>query len=262
VIASDWMEPTRWHERRSSFGTAAELYDQIRPSYPVEALRWQLEPVSERPDLSVTDLGAGTGILTRQLVGLGLRVTAVEPDAQMLARLRATTPGAIPTEGSAEAMGLPDASTDAIFAGQAYHWFDRPKAHAEAARVLRHGGVFAPLWNVRDDSVAWVGAYSQLIERDRGPGGAGGDAGRLKDPDFGPEFSAVEELTVRHSVRHTPDTLIVLLRSRSYYITATPQRQAEVEAQVRELAATHPDLAGRAEFDLAYNTYAYRAVRR
>lgn len=255
------MKPELWHQRRSSFGAAAELYDQIRPSYPIEALRWQLEPVADRADLSVIDLGAGTGILTRQLVALGLNVTAVEPDPQMLARLAATSPGAVPLGGSAEAMPLPDASTDAVLAGQAYHWFDRPKAHAEAARVVRPGGVFAPLWNVRDDSVAWVGAYSQLVERDRGPGGAGADAGRLGNPDFGQEFSAVEELTVRHAVRHTPDTLIELLRSRSYYITATPERQAAVEASVRELAATHPDLAGRDEFELPYNTYAYRAVR-
>ena len=49
--------------------------------------------------------------------------------------------------------------------------------------------------------------------------------------------------------------------SRSYYLTAAPDRQAQLHGEVRRLAATHPDLAGRAEFALPYLTRVYRAVR-
>jgi hypothetical protein len=62
-------------------------------------------------------------------------------------------------------------------------------------------------------------------------------------------------------VTHTPDTLVELVRSRSFYLTAEPARRARVDAAVRDLCATHPDLAGRDEFELPYVTRAYRARR-
>ena len=51
-----------------------------------------------------------------------------------------------------------------MLAGQAYHWFDQEKAHIEIARVLKPGGVFAPIWNIRDERVAWVQALSDAFE--------------------------------------------------------------------------------------------------
>jgi len=47
-----------------SFGPAADLYDQIRPTYPAAAMESALGPDRRR----VVDLGAGTGILTRVLL--------------------------------------------------------------------------------------------------------------------------------------------------------------------------------------------------
>jgi hypothetical protein len=51
------------------------------------------------------------------------------------------------------------------------------------------------------------------------------------------------------------------MRSRSYHLTATPARRAEMDAAIRNLCATHPDLTGRAEFELPYVTRAYRTHR-
>ena len=48
---------SEFQARRLSFGAEATLYDEARPSYPVEAARWML---GEGP-LRVVDLGAGTG---------------------------------------------------------------------------------------------------------------------------------------------------------------------------------------------------------
>ena len=138
--------------RARSFGAVADLYDAVRPSYPPEAARWLL---GERP-CRVADLGAGTGIFTRVLVGLGHDVVAVEPDDEMRRKLGERAPAIQALAGSAEAIPLADASLDGVTAAQAHHWFDEPAAFAEIARVLRPGGVYGVLSNRRDESVEWV----------------------------------------------------------------------------------------------------------
>ena len=67
-------------ERAASFAAVAGPYERARPGYPDDAVRWL---AGETP-CDVVDLGAGTGKLTRSLVALGHRVTAVEPLPEML----------------------------------------------------------------------------------------------------------------------------------------------------------------------------------
>jgi SAM-dependent methyltransferase len=207
----------------------------------------------------VADIGAGTGIMTRLVAASGHRVIAVEPDEQMRARLAEATPGAVALPGRAEAIPLPDASIDAAVAAQSYHWFDGPNAHAELARVIRPGGIFAAIWNDRDDSVGWAREYTRIIGGVRGF--STGEPGRSL-PSYGDAFGPVELERFRHAVRYTPQLLVQLLQSRSYYLTAAPEVQAGLVAEVVELTRTHPELAGRDEFELRYLTSVYRAVRR
>ena len=246
------MDPATRQARGGSFGTAADLYDRIRPNYPVAAIRWIL---GERL-LCVVDLGAGTGILTRQLVALGHEVIAVEPDAGMRAKI-ATAAEVL--DGTAEAIPLPDASVDAVIAGQAYHWFDKAGAHPEITRVVRKGGVFGPLWNIRDEETPWVAELSGRIAEDVGD--RHGHEAAMADADFGPGFGPVERALFTHSTVHTLDSLLDLVHSRSYYLTADGDQRASIDARVKDLVATHPDLAGRDEFELPYVTAAYRARR-
>ena len=54
-------------QRARSFGAAAEDYDRLRPAPVPAALRWLL-PSS---DVTVLDLGAGTGLVSRSLAAAG-----------------------------------------------------------------------------------------------------------------------------------------------------------------------------------------------
>ena len=57
-------------------------------------------------------------------------------------------------------MPLPDDSADAVTVGQAFHWFDGPKALAEIERVLRPGGALALAWNRRPSESSELHARS------------------------------------------------------------------------------------------------------
>lgn len=235
-----------------SFGPAADLYDSIRPTYPAEALRW----LAGDDPRDVADLGAGTGLLTRGLIALGHRVTAVEPDERMLAKLTASSPGLAAAHlGAAEALPLPEASADVVTAGQAFHWFDRDRALPEIRRVLRPGGVLAPIWNVRDESTGWVHALTEAIGSSQGER----DALAATGPDyFGAGFGAAEHRVFRHEWPMDRDRLVRLVQSRSYYLTADEARREQIIAVVDEVVDTHPDLRGEASFAMPYNTYAFK----
>ena len=101
--------------RRQSFGAGARAYDRFRPGYPELALEWLFDG-ARREIHEVADVGAGTGILTRQLIARGLDVVAVEPDGRMLEHLSHTTPLAARVRSSAESIDLGDDAVDAVTA--------------------------------------------------------------------------------------------------------------------------------------------------
>jgi SAM-dependent methyltransferase len=238
-----------------SFGAAAGEYDRFRPRYPEEAVRWALDGAGT--PARVVDLGAGTGILTRGVLALGHEVVPVEPDPGMRAHLDSATPGTTALAGSAESVPLPDGAADAVVAGQAYHWFDRERAHVEIARLLRPGGTFAPIWNTRDDSVGWVAELGRIAD-------LGDTAGNLveKITDFGPAFGAVELAAFPHRVTLSPEQVVGMVHTRSSWLTAGPHERERVDRDLRELFATHPDLAGQEAVRLPYRTLVFRARRR
>lgn len=170
------------HSRRAlSFGQEAKLYDESRPSYPAELFEWAFElapesstqehPTHQTPAcvsppleyLTVLDLGAGTGKLTSALISHTPRVIAVEPDPKMRAQFAAIHSDVPLLDGKDSDIPLPDESVDAVFVGQAWHWFDESAAAAEIQRILRPGGVLVVVWNLKDDRTDWVRQYCEII---------------------------------------------------------------------------------------------------
>jgi SAM-dependent methyltransferase len=134
-------------------------YAKYRPSYPPEAIAAVLDGFTAP---HVADLGAGTGISSALLADAGAHVVAVEPNAQMRAAI-VERPNITVVDGTAEATALPNGSVDVVTAFQAYHWFDPPRVIAEAARIGKTRVRFAAVWNERDESDAFTGAYSEII---------------------------------------------------------------------------------------------------
>lgn len=117
-------------------------YDRFRPRPPRVLLDVLCRYARvERPRL-VVDLGCGTGLSARAWSGIGERIVGVEPNPAMLAAAEPAT-GVEYREAYADDTGLPDASADLVTASQSLHWMDPEPTFAEAARILRPGGVFA-----------------------------------------------------------------------------------------------------------------------
>jgi SAM-dependent methyltransferase len=160
-------------DSKERFSATAGLYARWRPTYPSALVDFLLAlippaPPSGRPPV-IADLGSGTGISTRLLAAPGRRVIGIEPNLEMLAEARRTTPPAPGIEfrsGEAAATGLPAASVDLVVAGQAFHWFDLAPAFAEIRRILVPSGFTAAFWNVRDEKRSpLLAEYRALLER-------------------------------------------------------------------------------------------------
>jgi SAM-dependent methyltransferase len=127
---------------RPDFGWVARSYDELRPA---DANWWEVfELLVREGDLAgrrVLDIGCGTGRAAEALVERGSRVWGVEPEPEMaaLAHERVSTVKV----ASAERLPFKDGWFERALMWLVVHLVDRPRAFAEAARVLGPEGRLA-----------------------------------------------------------------------------------------------------------------------
>ncbi len=247
-----------YQQRARSFGGVAGVYQRARPTYPMAAVRWMLEPA---PGRQVLDLAAGTGKLTQVVVEAGYEVTAVEPAPEMLAELRAALPGVTALAGNAEQIPLADASCDAVLVAQAFHWFEPQSALDEIARVLRPGGALGLAWNLRDDSRPWVVMLSEILHGAQDTVSASRDLPEREPVEEHPAFHDVQRHGFANPIEFSLDRLLDWARSTSSVAVLEPGARDELLDEIRRLCATDPDLRGRDTIPMPFVTMCVRAVR-
>lgn len=150
------------------FTGRAEGYAKFRPCYPGEYIRYLMEANLLAEGCAVADVGSGTGILSGSLLERGLRVFAVEPNADMRAeaeRRLGLRPGFVSVDGTAENTGLGAGSVALVTAAQAFHWFDAEKFRLECLRILKSGARVSLVWNSRDISSPAVQENEAIIAK-------------------------------------------------------------------------------------------------
>jgi SAM-dependent methyltransferase len=225
---------SRIHETAAiGFARSAEAYEEGRPGYPAAAL----EPLGITSGMTVLDLAAGTGKLTRALAGSGATVIAVEPVAEM----RAALPESVEAlDGTAESLPLPDGSVDLVTVAQAFHWFDGPAALREIHRVLNPGGRLALLWNRREEDDPVNRAIDGLIEPYRmGTPTLRGDAWRAAF-DRTSLFGPLSEHVFENEQVLDADGLAARICSISFIARLPEPERAGLLARARELTAGGP----------------------
>ena len=163
----------------------------------------------------------------------------------------------------AEALPLPDASVDAVLAGNALHWFDMTVAGPEIARVLAPGGVLAGLWNVVDDRVDWVAGLARVSGSAAiGPRDTtAGWRAVTRRLETATAFTAAERSEFPHGQRRTADSLVATLATRAgMLLMPEPERAATLD-RIRAYLAGRPETAD-GEFTLPMLTCVLRVRRR
>lgn len=212
-----------------SFGNVAETYHRVRPSYSRPLLDRAQEALELDASARVLDLAAGTGRLTHELRRRFAEVVAVEPDE----RMRALHGAAL--AGSAEDIPLDGGSVDAVFVGEAFHWFEPNAAIAELVRVLRLRGGLAIVsthwWETEpplaDPALELLSEPYERSLRQRRPPWDDAFAGSPFEPLR--HERAEDELTVG------PDELLTLYSTTSALAALAGNERAALFARVRPL---------------------------
>lgn len=223
-------------QAQTGFGRAAEAYDRGRPEYPPEAVDWLTDRLGLQSGRVVVDVGAGTGKLTRALVPTEARLIAVEPVENMRAVLGRRLPEVEVLAGSAEEIPLAAESADAIVVGQAFHWFDGPKAMLEFDRVLRPAGRLGLIWNRRDHRQELEQAIDAIITPYRGSTPAYRSKEWQSAFGEGSSFTLTDQVEIPFVQTLDEDGFVDRLMSISFIAALDDAERRAVEARLRALA--------------------------
>jgi SAM-dependent methyltransferase len=227
-------------DRRTIFGSDAELYDLARPGYLPAGVAAVLEyaALGDRP---AVEIGAGTGKATVAFAPYGIRLDCVEPDPRMAAVLRrnlATWPAVTVVISSFEDW-RPAGPYGLLYAAGCWHWLDPARRWDLVHAALAPGGTFAVLGNPHGlpdrDLVAELAAIDARAGVDRSPHQSFDYDSDIPDGPYWPaeecaadgRFSDQRSMRFREPRHYSAAGYVDYLASISAYaVLPTPRREA------------------------------------
>lgn len=243
------------------FGDRVGAYAKARPSYPGEVFSFLAAEFGMAAGQAAADLGSGTGIFSGLLLDRGVKVFAVEPNAEMRTKADATLGGRagfVSVGARAEETTLPPASVDWIFAAQAFHWFNPEATRAEVRRILKPGGCCALIWNERQsDTSPFARAYEDFLVE----WGIDYEAVKASYENHAHIVRVLGDKYTRRAFPHAQDMNLDMLRTRnqsaSYVPKADTTRGAAMMEALDRLFAKYQQ-NGIVRFDYSTNVYCAR----
>jgi SAM-dependent methyltransferase len=201
------------------FERIARDYDSARPPYPPVLYETLRAAGVIGPHTRVLEVGAGTGLATREVVDSGSEVVALEPGPGLAELLGVHIPRASVVVSRLEDAELPACSFDSAIAATSMHWVNLsialPKIHA----ALRPQGWLA-VWRTifGDDSIQtpFRRRVDQIVARQTREGAGmprarGGPS--MEELASGGWFEPVRSELWRWSVELSPDEVRQLFRT-------------------------------------------------
>ncbi|SPL69751.1 class I SAM-dependent methyltransferase [Acinetobacter stercoris] len=243
---------------QKGFSSAAELYQQVRPSYPQEIVEWLKNDLKLNHESTVVDLGAGTGKFLPYLKAVTSQVIAVEPVQEMLAELQKAYPDVQSIKATGDNIPLSSESIDAVLCAQSFHWFANIETLNEIHHILKPNASLGLVWNQRDIEVDWVKALADYIEpfENNTPRYHSGQWKEVFENQFLFQltnvkvFSQVQKGTVENVVSKR-------LLSTSFIAAMPEHKQQEMKAHFEKIVLDFTGKNPQDEIEFPYVTYAY-----
>jgi SAM-dependent methyltransferase len=227
------------------FQGAAAYYERYRLAYPQRLIQRVIGLLGLKPGDAVLDLGCGTGMLAIGFASLGMAVTAMDPEPEML---RATG-SAAQAQGVAVAplLGGSGDLTPAmgpfrlVAMGRSFHWMDRAATLAMLDQIVAPDGGVALFHDAHPPVAenAWFKTLCDMQQRYR-PGAARGGGHRRYEPFlFASAFTELDGLSVTVRQNLTIEDILGRAFSMSHATVQDSKREefaAALAAALRELS--------------------------
>lgn len=137
-------------EKMEPYKGIAEIYEEIRPSYPDRLIQDVAEKISLKPGDRLLEIGAGTGKATVQFADKGFQIRAIElgEDMAKILKMKAVHYPAVSVDvASFEQWSCPEQEPyDMIYSAQAFHWIDKAIKYTKCHGLLKAHGFLVLFW--------------------------------------------------------------------------------------------------------------------
>lgn len=240
------------------FGSAAALYQQVRPDYPAEISTWLEKQLQLSAQDTLLDLGAGTGKFLPYLKSISAHITAVDPVPAMLQELRQAHPDVQTIQAFSHTIPLPEQSVRAVFCAQSFHWFAAHETLAEIHRVLQPNGDLVLIWNQRDINTDWVKALADILLPLEGDTPRYHSGLWRKAFEQQPWFQLAQETEFRQLHHGTVEQVVSKRLLSTSFIAAMPEaEQLALKLKFEQTVFAITGKEAQDEIDFPYTTHVY-----
>lgn len=240
---------------RSTFDSAAALYQAARPDYPDQLYTDLLAATGLQQSASLLEVGCGPGKATLPLARMGFRIKAIElgKDLAVEARRNLAEFLAVEVVHSSFERWEPGAGTqfDLIYAATAWPWLEPEVKYAKAAELLAPHGHLA-VWGAYHGMPEGFDPFFTEIQAVYAEIGEAHDGTwppppPETTPDSAAEFEAsglFDAVAVRRylwALRYTADEYIALLDTFSGHIAMEAATRQHLYAEIRRRLEARPD---------------------
>ena len=243
---------------QKGFSLGAELYQQVRPSYPPEIVVWLQDQLKVGENSTVIDLGSGTGKFLPFLLQTQAKVIAVEPVTAMREQLEQRYNTVECLQTSSDQLLVKDESINVIICAQSFHWFSNIETLKEMYRVLIPTGHLGLVWNQRDITVDWVKALADEIARFEA------DTPRYHSEKWKQvfeqqqlfQFNGLQTFQLKHT--GTVEQVVSKRLLSTSFIAAMPEhQQQQLKARFEQIVFDFTGQTAQDQIDFPYTTFAY-----
>lgn len=243
---------------QKGFSLGAELYQQVRPSYPPEIVVWLQDQLKVGENSTVIDLGSGTGKFLPFLLQTQAKVIAVEPVTAMREQLEQRYNTVECLQTSSDQLLVKDESINAIICAQSFHWFSNIETLKEMYRVLIPTGHLGLVWNQRDITVDWVKALADEIvpfEADT-PRYHSEKWKQVFEQQQLFQFNGLQTFQLKHT--GTVEQVVSKRLLSTSFIAAMPEhQQQQLKARFEQIVFDFTGQTAQDQIDFPYTTFAY-----